>query len=62
MKVGSLEGLVNQLLSSVVVSNLALVNLSDFDSYRLRSSVQPFEAVDVTAGLDGSSHVISHSN
>jgi hypothetical protein len=43
-------------------SFLVRANLSDFDSYRLRSCVQPFEAVDVAAGLDGSSHVISHSN
>ena len=62
MKLGSLEGLVNQLLSCVGASFLARANLSDFDSYRLQSSVQPFEAVDITAGLDGSSHVLSYAN
>ena len=30
----------------------ARVNLSDFDVCRLRSCVRPFDAVDVTAGLD----------
>ena len=32
MKLGSLEGLVNQLLSCVGASFLARANLSDFDS------------------------------
>ena len=62
MKLGSLEGLVNQLLSCIGASFLAQANLSDFDSYRLQSSVQPFEAVDIAAGLDGRSHVISYAN
>ena len=30
----------------------ARVNLSDFDVCRLRSCVRPFDAVDITAGLD----------
>jgi len=30
----------------------ARVNLSDFDVCRLRSWVRPFDAVDITAGLD----------
>ena len=39
-------------LSCVDGSFFARINLSDFDGCRLRSSIQPFDAVDVTAGLD----------
>jgi hypothetical protein len=39
-------------LSCVDGSFYARVNLSDFDVCRLRSCVRPFDAVDITAGLD----------
>ena len=39
-------------LSCVDGSFYARVNLSDFDVFRLRSCVLPFDAVDITAGLD----------
>jgi hypothetical protein len=39
-------------LSCVDSSFYARVNLSDFDVCRLRSCVRPFDAVDITAGLD----------
>ena len=39
-------------LSCVDGSFYARVNLSDFDICRLRSCVQSFDAVDITAGLD----------
>ena len=34
------------------VSFYARIKLSDFDVCRLRSCVRPFDAVDITAGLD----------
>ncbi len=42
----------NGALSCVDGSFYARVNLSDFDVCRLRSCVRPFDAVDITAGLD----------
>ena len=39
-------------LSCADGSFYARVNLSDFDVCRLRSCVRPFDAVDITAGLD----------
>ena len=39
-------------MSCVDGSFYARVNLSDFDVCRLRSCVRPFDAVDITAGLD----------
>ena len=44
--------LLAQALSCVAGSFYARVNLSDFDVCRLWSCVRPFDAVDITAGLD----------